>query len=296
MKKIALFVTAALCFAAAGCQKIDTTGNEGEIRFNFNIGTLSADTKAAKTGWVAGDKVNVWFDGNGADQEMPDLILTFDGTNWNAGALRSGVQANLKENGYVTVVYEGYNDLSKYTYQWYNGNEWFRPPFSSNSFTVYDNAFSTPLVAYAEQQNYTFAANTVSCTISSWTIRTRFKVLVKGLTGTAAQYFLQVKYDKGDESWYYADASGAWLIRPGETSSQVATGSANNYGYARGFQEADGVAFYYNVFDVTAKDVIIRLYDGTVIKTFTATNKTLDATLSSKCTGVVLNAASFVNE
>ena len=179
MKRLILFSAALLCLAAVSCQKENVpVAEESEIQFNFTINAPGGqDTKAAKKGWVSGDKLNIWFDGNGTDQTEPDLIITYNGSTWVAGPLRSGVQANLKASGKMTAVYEGYNDVSaaKYTYQWFNGNEWFYPPMNNNSFTGYDSAYSSPLVVYSQSQNYTYTSNTISATLSDWHFKTTFK-------------------------------------------------------------------------------------------------------------------------
>ena len=292
-----LFYAAVLCLAAVSCQKENIiVAEEGEIHFNFTINAPGAqDTKAAKKGWVSGDKINIWFDGNGEDQTVPDLIITFDGTNWIPGALRSGVQAGLLDSGKLTAVYEGYNDVSSahYSYDWFGGNEWFRPYGISNTFTENYSSYASPLVVYAQKIDYSYDDGTVSATLSGWRFRTSFKVLVTGLDVSAENCILQVI----DEDNNYSDAPGPWLIRPVDGSyTTVGTGSSNYHGYACGVQEADGIAFYYNSFVTTDKKVTFRLSTdlGATEKSYTTpAAKTIDTSDGDKCIGVVVDYSKF---
>ena len=297
MKRMILFSAAVLCLAAVSCQKENNSvAEESEIQFNFTISTPgSQDTKAAKKGWASGDKLNIWFDGNGEDQTVPDLIITFDGTNWVAGALRSGVQAGLKGSGKLTAVYEGYNDVSpaKYTYSWFGSGEWFYAPYITNTFTGAGNeAYSNPLVVYAEQIDYSYDGSTVSATISGWVFKTSFKVLVTGLGASAEDCILQVK----DESDKYAYATGAWIIKVYTDHTTISNGSSNYSGYSRGVQEADGIAFYYSYVNFDDKKITFRLTTdlGASEKSYTTpTAKTLDTSAGDRCVGVIVDYSKF---
>ena len=83
----------------------------------------AGDTKAVKKGWVKGDKLNLWFDDwnytEQANNPTPDLVITYDGTKWTAGKLAAG--RSLKSSGKFSVMYEGFNDLSKYKTSFYLG-------------------------------------------------------------------------------------------------------------------------------------------------------------------------------
>ena len=61
MKKIFYLLAAAATLLAASCNKIETTEQEitpDAIQLNIKVANLTGtpDTKAAKTGWVSGDK------------------------------------------------------------------------------------------------------------------------------------------------------------------------------------------------------------------------------------------------
>lgn len=305
MKKYMIILAALFTMAAVSCQKTETSAeNEESIHFDFNIASFDPGTKAAKTAWSNGDKLNVWFDGNGSNQTIPDLVLTYNGSQWVAGALRSGVQANLKASGKVTLVYEGYNNLGSdpYKYEWYNYNEWFKPYFT---FPTWGDIYASPLVVCAEQQTYSYDSNTVMASISGWRFLTCFKVLVlndnSGMTLEANEYCLQVK----DASNTSARPQNAWTIYPTSNGAEVKYSDSAD-GWVCGVPEASGVAFYYHSFSTTNKDVTftLRYVDGSspTSKTFTATNKTIDATYdptndatnnNNKCQGVVLKYSQF---
>ena len=67
MKKIIYLIAVTATLFASSCSKIETTEREqvsGEIKLNIKVTDITGDTdtKAAKTGWVSGDKINIWFD------------------------------------------------------------------------------------------------------------------------------------------------------------------------------------------------------------------------------------------
>ncbi|MBR0111617.1 MAG: hypothetical protein IJM00_05185 [Bacteroidales bacterium] len=309
MKKTMVFFAAALCLAAVSCNKIDSPAPASdEIQFNFSIAPLGPGTKAAKTGWADGDRLNIWIDINGVDQTDPDLVLTYNGAtaSWEAGALRSGVQANLKADGKITAVFEGYNDFSKYKsitavpkepgsnayikFEPDRDGGWVKMPGSL--------AYSFPLLVYSEQQDYSYDGTTLTATFGNWEFKSKFKVLVKNdngnMTGSASNYYLNV-VDAADNR---ATGLGIWYLHFYETgeSSGINASSGNTYGYVRGVQEADGIAFYFSDFATTAKDVTFTMFIPPYTeKTYTATNKTIVANDNTKCVGVALNYSSFAD-
>ena len=297
MKKYMIILAALFTMAAVSCQKTETSAeNEESIHFDFNIASFEPGTKAAKKDWSNGDKLNVWFDGNGSEQTIPDLVLTYNGSQWVAGALRSGVQANLKASGKVTLVYEGYNNLGSdhYKYEWYLHSEWFKPYFT---FTNGGDTYASPLVAFAEKQTYSYISNTVTANISGWKFWTCFKVLVlndnSGMTLGANYYSLQVK----DASNTYARPQNAWAIYPTSNGAEVKYSDSAD-GWVCGVPEESNVAFYYHSFSTSNEKVTftLRCGDGSspTSKTFTtATNKTINATNNNMCQGVVLNYSQF---
>jgi len=297
MKKTLLFLIAAGVLFAASCSKDNAPEKKESIKLNLTISGPSADTKAAKKNWAAGDKLNIWFN-VAENQTVPDLIITYDGTKWNAGSLRTGCSP--AATGKFVCVYEGYNDLSSYSYSWYSNSEWFnfkRPKEKPESW----DSYCSPLVISTKDRSlgisYTFTSNTLTATIKSddWLFRTLFKVLIKNHASLkdADYYNLQV-HDITNGT--YAHVTGSFIIAPTTNPTyapEVRSGAANNYGWAGGVQESDGIAFYYYGFTTSDAEITFKLkeYGGTE-KTYTVTGKTI-AAQNDRCIGIALDYTSF---
>ena len=303
MKKIFYLLAAAATLLAASCNKIETTEQEitpDEIQLNIKVANLTdtPDTKAAKTGWVSGDKINIWFDDWNLDEKednhIPDMVITYDGSVWKVSSQVSGLSARLKANGKLTAVFEGFNDLSQYTYDYYNG-EWFYPANVNLALAAGRRVYNSPMVVTAVGLSYSYSGGTITANLDNWNFDTGFKVLLKNdnfkLIHSADKYYLQVK---NITTGKYADAKGAIVVTPGSVNPSIGNGSFNYYGFAAGVQEADGIAFYYNSLSASNEDIQFTLYNGqdATITTFTATGKTV-ACDSKKCIGVAINYSKF---
>ena len=303
MKKIIYLFAAAATLLAASCNKIETTEQEitpDAIQLNIKVANLTGtpDTKAAKTGWVSGDKINIWFDDwnytEKADNHIPDIVITYDGSVWKVSSQVSGLSARLKANGKLTALFEGYNDLSKYTYQYYDG-EWFHPAIVKPAIANYSTVYNSPMVAYAQGLSYSYSAGTITANLDNWNFNTMFKVLLKNdnskLIHSAEKYYLQVKNITTNE---YASAKGAFVVVSHINYPTISDGSSNYYGFAAGVQEADGIAFYYTSLSASSQDIQFTLYNGQdeTVTTYTATGKTV-ACEGTKCTGVAINYSKF---
>ena len=137
MKRISIIIASAFAaMLSASCSKsIETPAapSPGEgIILDLSIAGFdgAGDTKAVKTGWAAGDKLNLWFDNWNytaqANNPIPDLVITYDGSKWTAGALAAG--RSLRPSGKFTVLYEGFNDLTKYDSKFESGGQFYCPP------------------------------------------------------------------------------------------------------------------------------------------------------------------------
>lgn len=299
MKKSLLLLIAAGAFLFASCSKSEQPSQNKEIKLNINVSGPSSDTKAAKKAWAIGDKLNIWFDQN-TNQTTPDLIITYNGTNWVAGSLRAGCTPSA--SGLLLALYEGYNDVSSahYDYTYYLAKDWFQPKAAKEQPEVAVDSYCRPLVFYAFGITYTFSANTLTFTIipTDWEYQTCFKVLIKthaSMDKAANYYNLQVKNTTNST---YASSHGAWIIYDNGWNDIVGTGSANYYGWTSGVQETDGIAFYYSYFSATDANITFRLkeYDVATVKTYSVTSKTIDASVVNKCVGVQLNYGNFVDE
>ena len=305
MKKIIYLFAAAATLLAASCNKIETTEQEitpDAIQLNIKVANLTGtpDTKAAKTGWVSGDKINIWFDDwnfkEKADNHTPDMVITYDGSVWKVSSQVSGLSARLKANGKLTALFEGYNDLSKYTYNIdRDGCEWFHPAKVKPAIATYQEVYNSPMVVTAVGLSYSYSDGTITANLDNWNFYTMFKVLLKNdnskLIHSADKYYLQVKNIKTKE---FANAKGAILVTPRSDYPSIEEGSSNYIGFAAGVQEADGIAFYYVELSASSADIQFTLYNGqdATISTFTATGKTVTCN-EKKCTGVAINYSKF---
>ena len=303
MKKIIYLFAAAATLLAASCNKIETTEQEitpDAIQLNIKVANLTGtpDTKAAKTGWVSGDKINIWFDNwNKTEQEenhIPDMVITYDGSVWKVSSQVSGLSARLKANGKLTALFEGYNDLSKYTYNYHNG-EWFNPAKVKLAIATYEDVYNSPMVAYAQGLSYSYSNGTITANLNNWNFDTMFKVLLKNdnskLIHSAEKYYLQVK---NITTGKYAGAKGAFVVMSHSNYPTISDGSSNYYGFAAGVQEADGIAFYYRSLSASSANIQFTLYNGqdATIATFTATGKTVECD-GTKCINVAINYSKF---
>ena len=309
MKKIIYLFAAAATLLAASCNKIETTEQKitpDAIQLNIKVANLTdtPDTKAAKTDWVSGDKINIWFDdwnyNKPVENHIPDMVITYDGSVWKVSSQVSGLSARLKAkaNGKLTALFEGYNNLSKYTYNYdRDGCEWFHPAKVKPAIATYQEVYNSPMVVTAVGLSYSYTDGTITAKLDNWNFYTMFKVLLKNdkskLIYSAEKYYLQVKNITTNE---YAKAKGAIVVMPGSVNPTILNGSSNNYGFAAGVQEADGIAFYYISLSASSQDIQFTLYNGQdeTVTTYTATGKTV-ACNSKKCIGVAINYSKFAS-
>lgn len=298
MKKIYILLASAAALLAASCNKIEAPipgGSSSEIKLNVTVsGFGGSDTKAAKTGWVSGDKINIWFDDwnlkSQTENHVPDMVISYDGSAWAISSQVEGLSSRLKNpGGNLTAVYEGFNDLSKYTYQWYNGGEWFFPA-KEHLDDANGWAYHSSMVVRKQCNSYSYDGTTLTANLDNWVFATGFKVLIKGSTLSADESYLQVKKAAKDE---YADAKGAFVVCSGSVYPEISNGSSNYKGFAGGVQEADGIAFYYVSLSASGEDIEFNLYNGsTKVATFTAKGKTVSCE-STKCVNIAINYSSF---
>ena len=276
--------------------------NAETIKLNIILSTPEYDgasTKAAKKGWVAGDKLNCWFTNNDWNHNMPDLVITFDGEKWTAGSLRDGATL-LSSGGKMLLAYEGYNDLSSYSYSYST-----TPEYKPGTVGVSYGPYCVPLTFFSNPDfgvSYTYSENTLTATVTQWQYSTKFKVLIKNNNGNmnnlASNYSLQVHNDTKNS---YIQSFGLFsLSRRSNTWWELGSTSGNPYGEGTtgGVQEADGIAFYYTGFSCSAANITFTLneYTGsskTSTLTYTVTGKTISAFQNDRCLGVSLNYSSF---
>ena len=277
MKKIITLIAAMAAFVA--CSKVDVTAPDAgiaqnrEIKFNINVGGFDGpETKAVKTGWESGDKINIWFNSN--DYKTPDLVMTYDGSAWSYGELADTFEPETGQN--FVAIYEGFNDLSKYDY---------RDGFYASPFTYV--GYNFPMIV-ASEGTYEYSDDTITADLSKgWSFGTMLQVYVSGLDKNT-EYVLSCPSLRPLKS--FGLVGGVFAFGRG-TAGDVVTGVP--YG--------DGVAFYfYDNYDKngTAADYKFRLtqYSATGSVGFecsyTANGKTLTID-SKKCQSIKISASKF---
>ena len=307
MKRLSIIaVTAIAALLSASCNKsIETPmvpAPQGSIILDLDIAGFegTGDTKAVKNGWAKGDKLNLWFDNwnynEKADNPTPDLVITYDGSNWTAGELAA--DRSLKSSGKFSVMYEGFNDLSKYTSSFSSGSQLFRPHRERCN---YEDVYFRPLFFRCEEIAYTYAGNKLTATISGWRTPTALKVLVKGLDSAEAEsYILQTADVTTPGTEKYAYCVGPIAVNISSVCPTFSNVSSNNKGYMGGVPDVDGVAFYYNGYNFNNADIEFRLFkkndaSGKFEKTATAkfTGKTLVVNDDKKTIGVAIDNSKF---
>ena len=264
MKRISIIIAAAFAaMLSASCSKsIETPAapSPGEgIILDLNIAGFdgAGDTKAVKTGWAAGDKLNLWFDDwnytEQADNPTPDLVITYDGSKWDADALAAG--RSLKPSGKLAVVYEGFNDLAKYDSKFESGGQVYNAP--SDLFGGL-RVRQCNIVYRKTSIDYTYAGNKLTATISGWETYSGVKILVRGLKpAEAANYMLNAKNITANE--FLFEICG-FSIDPAYSFPGIFSLAGNYRGYVLGVPDTDGVAFYYRDADFTNADIEFRLF------------------------------------
>ncbi len=305
MKRLSIIaVTAIAALLSASCNKsIETPivpAPQGSIILDLDIAGFegAGDTKAVKNGWADGDKLNLWFDDWNTEKvnnPTPDLVITYDGTKWTAGEIAAG--RSLKSSGKFSVMYEGFNDLSKYKPSFYMDAQWFEPHEERYE---YDYVSFKPLVFHCVGIDYTYAGNKLTATISGWYTPTPLKVLVKGLDRAEAKsYILQTADVTTPGTEKYPHCRGAITVDISSSCPTFGNGSANYEGYVGGVPDTDGVAFYYYGCDFNNATVEFRLFKkdagGNFVRTASApqfTGKTLK-TDGKSIKGIVIDKSKF---
>ena len=263
MKKRILLAVLALVAAFTSCSKSEMPNNEqtDAIKLNITVAGLSTETKAVKSNWVNGDKLNLYFNGwneyatEENYQSQPDMILIYDGSKWEIQSQVSSLSTRLKNSGETfTVFWESTNNLMSFTNEYNSYSVWYYNPKNNNQDTVYH----TPMLVYSAGIDYTFDGTTLTANVSSWDFRdSKFKVLVKTdlttLKENANNFVLQVKV--GESS--YAVGRGSINVDRSEYVNYINTGGCNTVGMQGAVVESDGLAFYYNSCEATDSDVLL---------------------------------------
>lgn len=307
MKKIALLFSAALLLLVASCMNQEIVSDEVRpLKLNITVAPLGGpDTKAAKTDWVEGDKLNCWIDDIDVNHKDPDIVITRVGEGW-AAITRGGI--TLKDRGYFSVVYESSNDLAWYSKSFDTdaGINYFypRPATYSETSTIEGGApcYCRPLICTAQNIEYTYDGYFLNADISGWRFESTFKVLITGVPSEykAADFMLKTY---NNSSMWPAEARSGFFVKTGTSCPEVDGNVwANGFGLTGGVQESDGIAFYYNYFwaynysdpKPEHNSITFKLYVGnSVNKSYTVNDKFFANTENKSCFGISIDYSKF---
>ena len=274
---------------------------QDSIILDLDIAGFAGDTKALKKGWAVGDKLNLWFDDwNYTEQEnnpTPDLVITYDGSKWTAGALAA--DRSLKSSGKFSVLYEGGNDLSASNSYWHSGSQFFEY-LAQWVDEIGERVHYYHMICCKENVGYTYSGNKLKAVIADWNMPSAFKVLVKGLEPAAAgDYALQTVDVTTPGAEKYPNTFGGFCVGPGSEFPEFFNTGGNYKGGVVGVPDVDGVAFYYNSCDFNNATVEFRLFKkdagGNFVRTASApqfTGKTLK-TDGKSIKGIVIDKSKF---
>ncbi len=287
MKKTIILASLALMAAFSSCNKSEMpeAATTDGIKLNITVADLSTETKAVKSGWENGDRLNLYFEGwneiayKDNYQKEPDMILKYDGSKWQIESQVASLSTRLKESGgKFTALWESSNDLMNFSsYEWASPTVYYHFPTTKNTHTSDQYVMHANMVVFSESIDYSFKGSTLTAAISTWTFGTKLKILVKtddtAVKDNANNLVLQVKI--GDDS--YAWPKGDVVIRA--TDLSILGASSNVIGMQGAVAESDGLAFYYECCQATESDnIVFTLIDTSNgnKKQYSVTGKTLD--------------------
>ena len=285
MKKTIILASLALMAAFSSCNKSEMpeAATTDGIKLNITVADLSTETKAVKSGWVNGDRLNLFFEGWNESatsdnyQKEPDMILKYDGSKWQIESQVASLSTRLKESGgKFTAFWESSNDLMNFSsYEWASPTVYYHFPTTKNTHTSDQYVMHANMVVFSESIDYSFKGSTLTAAISTWTFDTKLKILVKtddtAVKDNANNLVLQVKI--GDDS--YAWPKGDVVVRA--TDLSILGASSNVIGMQGAVAESDGLAFYYAYNYSTGSQIVFTLIDTSNgdKKQYTVTGKDL---------------------
>ena len=308
MKKILLFLAAIAAIVLTSCTKSDTPNTGKVLKLNLKIAAPETESKAKKTGWTEGDRLNIWFNENEVGHANPDLIVRYDGVNWTSIYLRPEANIKIGSDGKMNILYEGYNYIGSYDYYYgetglldlgdhYKMGKRLVPEESEKY------SFANSLLICNNNVSYEYDGETLTTTITSgWTFHTRFKVLIKGLDPLEANKYQLIITGTGIMGEYFTPISEVVVQKYDEDNYEfgvrVLSNGASTKAWAGGAPDSEGVAFYFGN-SVMSEDSHITFtlnkYDGVVsTKTYIINDlKNNISANSNTCKGVSINKTKF---
>lgn len=250
MKKI-LFFMAAAAFCISSCSKTgipDTPAEDvslDDITLDFTIPCFGGpETKAVKSDWAEGDKIDIWFgmayDAYTEWDHLPDLVLTRVGSTWSP-TFRSDFKASRLSSTYqqyMFYVYENYNNLDIYA-------KW-----AENLYYKYKSAvnFGTTLIVGGKSSlTYNSTKKKITASLDNWMFATRIQFVVKGLDPAGTEWKLGIDANSPSNHANLLPCYGFQLWGPEIDDFRPLIAYDPRKGeYAVGQANEDGVAFYFH--------------------------------------------------
>ena len=270
-------------FSSCNKSEMPEAATTDGIKLDITVADLNSETKAVKSGWVNGDRLNLYFDGwneiayKDNYQNEPDMILKYDGSKWQIESQVASLSTRLKESGgKFTALWESSNDLMNFSsYEWASPTVYYHFLTTMNTHTSNKYVKHANMVVFSESIDYSFKGSTLTATISTWTFGTKLKILVKtddtAVKDNANNLVLQVKI--GDD--LYARPKGDVIVDA--TDLSILSSSSNVIGMQGAVAESDGLAFYYENNYYTGLEIVFTLIDTSNgdKKQYTVTGKDL---------------------
>lgn len=299
MKKAYIIVAAiAALFLFPSCNKMETDIQPEKVSVKIKVADFDAATKAVKTSWAEGDKINIWFNDVPAGhysywKELPHLVLTYTSGSWSASSVDEEL---LSASGTFKAVYEASNAMfasiidSDYAY-YPRGTDFKHTELAYNSWT-----YTRSLSCFANGITYTYnsSTHTLSGTISGWQFATRLQIVVTGLN-TADPDRYALTFD-GERQVDYADA--LYCVGTDITPSASATcNGIKTSGWSNGEANPDGIAFcFYRAYNSESKLFTMYLVDKTAKKTYKFSKTTAIDTPDNSVKSIKLDISLFGND
>lgn len=265
MKKMIFFAGIATVALLASCTKEIAPVEEFEgssaisaITLNLKVSGLNDETKALKTGWAAGDVIDIWFDSN--SQKLPDLVAKYDGSAWAADGTAT-VSGNVPAgSGTVTAIY--FAAANQNEYGWDSAD--ITAPASGGKVV-------SDLVAYSQKMAYTYSESTLTANLSSWKYLANTQIVLAGSALDEGSWAM--KCDK-------LKAATGFNLSDGEITAAYSDAGT----FVLGQPNADGLAFYFLAESDASQDYEIAIYDltGDQKYYYTATGKTLTSSVTAR--------------
>ena len=297
MKKILYFSVAVLALAFfASCSKEDAPKKSSKVTVDIKVADLNNGTKAVKTTWAEGDKINIWFDGVSSPhysywREMPHLVLTYTSGSWVSSEVEESL---LSATGTFKAVYEASNSLfgsvinSDYVYS-PDGTS-----FKLAAWTYDANPYSISTTCYKNGISYNYNSSTkkISGTITgNWNYMTRLQVVITGLAATPDRYAMS--FGGGVQLAEALHCTGGDLS---ESSIGTCNGASSSFNWSNGVSNADGIAFnFYKTLSDTSYDYTLFLVDKTAKKVYSFSKTAAITTNVNSCHGIKVSLAQFTD-